>query len=98
MPEPPKQPTPASREEANRFLEEIEEADSDAEKRGRVLRYDRDTLERIVHRLYTDALKSPSQKRGELPTRRILEGDGSDKPPEDKGYDETPGKDSPKVE
>jgi hypothetical protein len=75
MTELPKSPAPATREEANAFLKDIEREEDEVGIHVRVMRYGRDALERIVRRLYTDALKSPSQKRGELPTKRITEAD-----------------------
>jgi hypothetical protein len=49
--------------------------------RERAFKYGKDALDRIVRRLYTDALKSPSQKRGDLPSKIIKGAEGADSPP-----------------
>jgi hypothetical protein len=76
MNEPSTPPTQATRQETNEFLNELGQTQSEQQMRERVFSYGKAALDRIVRRLYTDALKSPSQKRGELPTTRITGAEG----------------------
>jgi hypothetical protein len=66
----------ATRRETNEFLDELGQTQSEQQMRERVFSYGKASLDRIVRRLYTDALKSPSQKHGELPTTRITGAEG----------------------
>jgi hypothetical protein len=80
-------PQPAGREEANEFLKELSGAEKATEALRRIGRFDLERIKAILRRLYIDAPKSPSQKRGELP-KAVGAGDERDRERLDKG---TPG-------